>query len=259
MSSLTSHEPERVGGHRNPTGPATHPSRRDFLKTLGASTLAMHVAGCGLEPAERLVQRPRSPEYTLPGRAQFFASSLSLDGVGTGVLVESHEGRPTRVRGNDQHPESRGALDPIRQAAVRTLYDPRRAAGVTLRRDRLEDLQAKQLLNDFQKEFTAAGGRKSALLYASVDSPSILNQISLLRQQYPDLAVYVHSPLSRTASLEASKLAFGESLLPIYNLATASCVLAVDGDFLDPVPGQLAYAADFISTRQPAEGDIAML
>jgi prolyl-tRNA synthetase len=40
----------------------------------------------------------------------FYATAMPLGGVATGLLVESHEGRPTKIEGNPLHPGSLGAV-----------------------------------------------------------------------------------------------------------------------------------------------------
>src|SRR6185295_3046752 len=58
--------------------------------------------------------------------SSYYASVMSSRGDAMGVLVESHEGRPTKVEGNPQHPSSRGATDLWLQGAIYDLYDPDR-------------------------------------------------------------------------------------------------------------------------------------
>ncbi|SIT86609.1 4Fe-4S dicluster domain-containing protein [Pontibaca methylaminivorans] len=67
------------------------------------------------------------PEGLVPGRPVFFATSLPLGGAGRGVLVETHEGRPTKIHGNPDHPASGGASDVFAEAAVLDLFDPHRS------------------------------------------------------------------------------------------------------------------------------------
>ena len=73
----------------------------------------------------------RQPEELIPGRPLFFATAATLGGVANGVLVESHEGRPTKIEGNPEHPATLGACDIFSQASVLQLYDPDRAQAVS--------------------------------------------------------------------------------------------------------------------------------
>ncbi len=66
----------------------------------------------------------------MPGRPLFFATAAGHDGYARGILVESHEGRPTKVEGNPDHPASLGATDVFGQAHVLGLYDPDRSKTV---------------------------------------------------------------------------------------------------------------------------------
>src|SRR4029077_5977855 len=107
--------------------------RRSFLKLMGASLALAGVSACTRQPDEEIVPYVRQPEEEVPGKPLFFATAMPMNGAGLGLLVESHEGRPTKVEGNPQHPLSLGATDPFAQASVLTLYDPDRSQNVTYR------------------------------------------------------------------------------------------------------------------------------
>ena len=97
---------------------------------MGASLAAAGLASCSRQPIERLVPYVKQPEDLIPGKPLHFASSHVLGGFARGVLVESHEGRPTKIEGNPGHPASLGATDVFMQAAILQLYDPDRSQTV---------------------------------------------------------------------------------------------------------------------------------
>ena len=84
-------------------------NRRDVLKLMAASAALAGLSACTKLPTEKIVPYVRPPEEILPGRPLFYATSLFQAGVATGVLVESHMGRPTKIEGNPEHPGSLGA------------------------------------------------------------------------------------------------------------------------------------------------------
>src|SRR5207253_9075044 len=106
-------------------------ARGGFLRLMGASLALAGVSACTRQPAERIVPYVRQPEELVPGRPLFYATAMTIGGVAAGLLVESHEGRPTKIEGNPQHPSSLGASDVYAQAAILGLYDPDRSQTLT--------------------------------------------------------------------------------------------------------------------------------
>src|SRR6476659_4717733 len=121
--------PEQASEWNDPKG------RRQFLKLMSASLALAGVSACTKQPPEKIVPYVRQPEELVPGRPLFFATAYPFGGVATPVLVESHEGHPTKVEGNPQHPSSLGGSDLFAQASILTLYDPDRAKTVLYRGD----------------------------------------------------------------------------------------------------------------------------
>src|SRR5687767_15778577 len=105
--------------------------RRNFLKLMGASLTLAGVSACTRQPDEAIVPYVRQPEELVPGKPLFYATAMPFAGAGMGLLVESHEGRPTKIEGNPDHPTSRGATDLFAQAAILNLYDPDRSQTLT--------------------------------------------------------------------------------------------------------------------------------
>src|SRR5436190_24264074 len=86
-------------------------SRRSFLKLMSASLALAGLTACTRQPIEKLVPYVKQPEEIVPGEPLFFATAMPLNGYGLGLLVESHEGRPTKIEGNPEHPISLGATN----------------------------------------------------------------------------------------------------------------------------------------------------
>src|SRR5688572_32070630 len=105
--------------------------RRGFLKLMGASLTLAGVTACTRQPTEEILPYVRQPEDLVPGKPLFYATAMPFAGAGMGLLVESHEGRPTKIEGNPDHPSSRGATDLFAQAAILGLYDPDRSQTLT--------------------------------------------------------------------------------------------------------------------------------
>ena len=81
----------------------------------------------------------RQPEEIVPGRPLFFATAMPLGGVATGLLVESHEGRPTEDRRQpaasgqprrDRRLRAGRRARPLRSRSIADAHAPRRDPAV---------------------------------------------------------------------------------------------------------------------------------
>src|SRR2546423_820345 len=66
--------------------------RRDFMKLMSASMALAGLAACN-RPEQKIVPYVKQPENLVPGKPIFFATAMTLGGVASGVLAESHMGR----------------------------------------------------------------------------------------------------------------------------------------------------------------------
>src|SRR6266581_4953369 len=98
--------------------------RREFLKLMAASLALAGLSGCGRKPEQVVVPYVKNPEGLTLGKPLFYATAMPFGADAYGLLVESHEGRPTKIEGNPDHPSSLGATNAFAQAAVLGLYDP---------------------------------------------------------------------------------------------------------------------------------------
>ncbi|MGZ8711400.1 MAG: TAT-variant-translocated molybdopterin oxidoreductase, partial [Thermoanaerobaculia bacterium] len=226
--------------------------RRDFMKLMGASVAMAGLAACA-PPAEQIVPYVNQPESLIPGRPLFFASAMPLGGVATGVLVESHMNRPTKIEGNPQHPTSLGASDAIMQAAVLGLYDPDRSQVV---RKLGDTVTWGDFIAAVQPVLTAAktNGAGLRILTQTVTSPTLGAQLQALLAQYPGMKWHQWEAVNGDSAREGGRLAFGSYVHAHYDFTKANVVVSLGSDFLGEGPGHLRYARDFMSRRRIRNG-----
>jgi MoCo/4Fe-4S cofactor protein with predicted Tat translocation signal len=232
--------------------------RRSFLKLMAASIAMAGMAGCTRQPAEQIVPYVRKPEEIIPGRPLFYATAMTLGGRATGLLVESHEGRPTKIEGNPLHPASLGATDVFAQAAVLDLYDPDRMQTLTHLgeiRPWSAFLGAMRGLTSAQQSGKGAGLR---ILTESICSPTLAAQIEELLTRLPAAVWHQWDPASEHNAAGGGRLAFGSDVSVRYVVDRAAVVVALDADLLSCGAGHLAYARQFATRRRPENAGIRL-
>jgi molybdopterin-containing oxidoreductase family iron-sulfur binding subunit len=232
-------------------------NRREMLKLAAASAALAGLSACTKLPTEKIVPYVKPPEEIIPGKPLFYATSMPLAGVATGLLVESHMGRPTKVEGNPEHPGSLGGTDVFAQASVLTLYDPDRSQTV-MREGRISSWGAFVTALGNARVQLAPKGTGLRILTETVTSPSLTAQLRGLLAEFPEAKWHQYEPCGRDNEREGARLAFGRPVNTVYLFDKADVIVSLDSDFLSSGPGHVRYAREF-SSRRALQGPLSQL
>jgi MoCo/4Fe-4S cofactor protein with predicted Tat translocation signal len=238
-------------------------SRRGFLKLMGAS---MALAGFGLtscrRPESHLVPFTKSVEWTIPGKALYYATAMPRRTGAIPLIAATVDGRPIKLEGNPLHPASGGATDAFAQASLLDLYDPARSKRFVEKGEKeekgkkVENFETRdraafeKYLAELRTKIAAEGGAGLAFLAEEVHSPTRERLRAELVKMYPKMRWCVYDPLLTEAQSFATQLSFGDNARLVPRYERADVVVALDSDFLDCGEGDLAGIRAFTSRRR---------
>jgi molybdopterin-containing oxidoreductase family iron-sulfur binding subunit len=204
-------------------------SRRQFLQLMGAAMAMAGLTGCR-RPEEKILPYSRKPEEVIPGIPQEYATGMPFRDVLRPVLVESHEGRPTKVEGNGDHPVGQTGTSGFEQASVLNLYDPDRSR--TVRREGSEATWDDFV--GFCRQLGEQSAQKNvAVLVEEHSSPTIQAMRRRMADRFGNLQWVTYSATGDDPVRLGMQQAFGRPLRPRYDLDEADVILSLDSDFLD--------------------------
>ena len=233
----------------------TSEGRRRFVQLLGAS-LALAGAGCRY-PQDKLVPQTRKPSDLIPGVPKRFATSMEFGGGAVGLHVTSYDGRPIKIEGNPDHPESLGAASQFHQASILDLYDPDRHTKITFWDGKAEtvaswDQFVRQTADVFRKH-RQGQGRGLRILSEVSSSPTLARLKDRFLNANPEAKWVEWEPLSRDAEIAGAKLAFGRTVRTHLKLEKADVILALADDLFVERPDSLRLSREF--SRRRSTGD----
>ncbi|MDP1660720.1 MAG: TAT-variant-translocated molybdopterin oxidoreductase [Phycisphaerales bacterium] len=237
-------------------------SRRTFLKLMGAGVAlagAATMPGCRRPAHEILPYSANVPESIIPGKSLFYATSRPLPGGGAeGLLVETHEGRPTKVEGNPLHPVNQGKSSEWSQASILALYDPDRLKEPEFRRVG-KDGEASYVpatWDDFTawsaKHFTnydATHGMGLAFVVDKKTSPTRDALRDQIKKRWPDASWIAYDATENTAANAAISAVCGGPATEVLDISKAKIILSLDRDFLHFEPLSLVHARQWGAWR----------
>lgn len=245
--------------HREfPTAASEFPegvSRRRWMELMGASLALGGLAGCRWE-AEKIAPLVVRPENRIPGESEKFATSIEVGGMPRHLLVTCIDGRPIKVEGNPEHPDSHGATDAFSQASILGLYDPDRS-------DTIREKQPRQTFTRSWNEFDTAldaklkslaknRGDQLAILLEPSASCSRKAQLKRIKSRFPNARLYEYSPLAMEDTAATERI-FGRRCRTSLRLERAKRIACFDADVLGIHPTAIRNARGFASGRNPGE------
>jgi len=204
-------------------------SRRNMLKIMAASFGLAGLTACH-RPVEHVLPYAKAVEDLIPGAPYFYSTVVSLGGQATGLLVETHDGRPTKIEGNPDHPSSLGAATAMQQASILGLYDPDRSsrfleAGKETKKSWPE-------FSAYLKSISLGDGSGLRFLSETVNSPSTAAVRAEALKKYPKAKWIEFEPISRDNERAGTAMALGQALEVRPQFDKAKVIVALDADFL---------------------------
>ena len=206
-------------------------SRRKFLTLMGASIAFAGLASCR-RPVEKIIPYVNAPENVVPGVPKYYATTMPLGLSAYGLLVESHEGRPTKIEGNELHPLTLGKSNILLQAAILGLYDPDRSNSVTYDGSQKSWDDFISYWREEHKIYSENRGEGLAILSESFASPTLYRLYNEFKKVYPKAKWFTYEAVCDENIYKGSELAAGKNYQPIYDYSKANVILSLDSDFL---------------------------
>ncbi len=232
--------------------------RRTFLKLTGMSSASMVMAGCQ-KSNEKLIPFLIAPEDgSVPGLADYYASTCRQCPAGCGILVRISEGRAKKIEGNPLHPINSGKLCARGQAALQELYHPDRIRQPLKRTGPRGSGQYAEI--SWEEAFTTLVEKLSAIReqgrtgQLALITPPLNGSLEILTDRFMTAFGSNHhlawDLLSPEWIKRGSLASYGHDSIPDYDLENTQYVLSFGADFLETHLSPVRYGHGFGAMRQ---------
>jgi Fe-S-cluster-containing dehydrogenase component/anaerobic selenocysteine-containing dehydrogenase len=246
-----------------PYEPPSGVDRRTFMALMGASMALGGLASGCRRPVEKILPFSHMPEGFVPGQSEHYATAVSMYGTAFGLLVESYDGRPVKIEGNPEHPETRGGSTAFMQAAILDLYDPDRSKGPRKSGADVSADEAWAFIAELSKTARAKKGRGLAVLVGEHNSLTTAKAIDALLRDQPEAKAFRWEAHGRHNQREGVALAFGAAAADgalseyrdvSYDFELADVVMLLDSDLLGCEGNPVKNSKGFSKRRRAGRG-----
>jgi len=228
--------------------------RRQFLKLSGAMAAGGALSSCQGNAGELIPLLVPPDDGSIPGVADYYASTCLQCPAGCGIHVRVFEGRARKVEGNPEHPVNRGRLCARGQAALQELYHPDRVTSPMQRKtgeDAVEPATWEAVTERIGSRLRELSEKPagSVLLFTPP-----LQGISLdIARRFAEATRAEHvqeDPLNTLVHLRVAEEVFGTPALPDYDFAEAQFVLSLGADLLETFQSPVRFAGAYGRMRR---------
>ena len=202
-------------------------SRRSFMKVMGASSaiMGMGLAACR-RPESLIVPFAESPEWSIPGKPVYYASSMPRANGAVPLVVTTHENRPTKLEPNKRF-DSLAGTDAMTQASVLDMYDPARSREFLQNGKSATRAEFEKALSEIKSD------AKIGFVFGEDESPTRSRLVKELQSKFAGAKFFSYEPLTGEERKQANAEAFGAGADVVADFSDAKIVLSLDSDFLE--------------------------
>ncbi len=228
-------------------GSSSSTTRRDFLKYVGFSTAAATIAACE-GPVIHSIPYAEQPERIVPGKSDFYATTMADGFDFAGVLVKTREGRPIKIENNELVKTTSASKARV-HASVLSMYDVQRLQKPEVNQKQRSWIDFHLMVKDRLRKLN---GKQIVFLTQTFASPATKKLIKEFKKKYPSTKHIVYDAVSESAGLDAFEEKFGIRALPQYDLSKARNIVSVGADLLGDWQGS-GSDRGYAKSRKPSK------
>ncbi|NBO58869.1 MAG: [Fe-S]-binding protein, partial [Chitinophagia bacterium] len=199
-------------------------------------------------PVKKSIPYLNKPDTIIPGVANYYATTYTLDGDAVPVIAKVRDGRPIKIEGNDLSSITKGGTSARVQASVLGLYDTARL------RFPLANGKEVSTFDAFDKMvaegMSGIAGKQVVLLTETISSPTTKSVIASFLAKYPGARHIQYDALSASGLLNANQASFGKRAIPSYQFDKAKTIVGLEADFLGTWLSPVEYARQYAAGRK---------
>ncbi|MBU2492999.1 MAG: TAT-variant-translocated molybdopterin oxidoreductase [Bacteroidetes bacterium] len=229
-------------------------SRRRFLAVLTASAAVTATACSDYREKGEIIPYNKRPEGLLPGRPNYYASSMQLGSDSYGILIKTREGRPIKIEGNPDHPINKGKINDVIHASILNLYDPERLSNPLINKRKSDWISTDEEIISKLKTASDAG-KEIAVVTNRVISPTVKKVFDNFKRTYSSAKFYSYELFGNENKRAAWKKSYNTLIMPSVKLDKANIILSLDSDFLGREGNTVENTRLFTDRRDVMKGN----